>query len=345
VVSGIVLVAGLVLLAAGAALFSRRSVMVDRALARTHFSKDRRPTRLADLPRALDHVFCATELQAGDHFYFAPGFVYSYRFGCGVPADLPLSTAVQASACLPAAFAARRLPVGAHQFHRDPKITEPAEVPTRALLADGGVYDNMADQWADGLADRMRRNPHLPVAAPRLDELVVVNSSASPRWTPVRTSWLPIRNELTTLQQVQAVQYAVSTSGRRHDLVARWDAAARAGAGVQGALVHIAQSPYEVPDAFAGADAAWPGRAERARKALVWLGDTAGSRAAWTELAARSRGVPTVLRKLGPDVTARLLWHAYVLAACNLHVILDDFPLPGQLPTVESFRALVDQDH
>jgi hypothetical protein len=49
----------------------------------------------------------------------------------------------------------------------------------------------------------------------------------------------------------------------------------------------------------------------------------------------------SVLRKLGPDATARLLWHGYVLAACNLHVILDDFPLPDRLPTVDTFRRLI----
>jgi predicted acylesterase/phospholipase RssA len=340
---GVVLLASLLILTAGALVFARRSVVVDAALARTHFSRDGHATPLAEVARSLDHVMCATELQAGEHFYLAPTFLYSYRFGCGSPDGLRLSTAVQASACLPGAFAARRLPAGPYQFQRDPSVTEPAQAPDQALLTDGGVYDNMADQWLDGLAARIRDNPGLQVKTPAVDEVIVVNSSAGPPWTPAGASWLPVLSELTTLLRVKDVQYAMSTSTRRHNLVTGWDAAASTGQGTQGALLHIAQSPFEVPDAFHHAGSRWPQRSERAREALAWLGDTDQNRTAWAATAAASRSVPTVLRKLGPDQTARLLRHAYVLAACNLHVLLDGFPLPPAPPSDEDFRALIGQ--
>jgi hypothetical protein len=208
------------------------------------------------------------------------------------------------------------------------------------LLTDGGVYDNMADQWAGGLAARIRDNAALQVMTQALDEFIVANASAGPKWTPVRASWLPIRNEITALVRVKDVQHAVSTSTRRHDLVTLWDAAARAGRGVMGALVHIAQSPFEVPDAFVH-DSRWPDRSARARDAIAWLADTEGNRAAWTRIADQSRKLPTVLRKLGPDATARLLRHSYVLAACNLHVLLPDFGLPRLLPAENEFRELI----
>jgi predicted acylesterase/phospholipase RssA len=339
--AGVVLLASLLVLTAGVLVFTRRSLVVDAALARTHFSRDGRPTPLAEVARSLDHVMCATELQAGEHFYLAPTFLYSYRFGRGNPASMRLSTAVQASACLPGAFAARRLPTGPYQFQRDPSVTEPAQIPGQALLTDGGVYDNMADQWLDGLASRIRGNPGLQVKTAAVDEVIVVNSSAGPPWTTAGASWLPIRSELTTLLRVKDVQYAISTSTRRHNLVTGWDAAATTGQGTVGTLVSIAQSPFEVPDAFLHAGSRWPQRAERACEALAWLGDTEQGRAAWAATAAASRAVPTVLRKLGPDQTARLLWHAYVLAACNLHVLLDGFPLPSALPSEEEFHVLV----
>jgi hypothetical protein len=341
IAAGIVLAVSLVVLAAGVVIFAQRSKVVDRALARTHFSQQGRPTGLADVARSLDQVFCATELQAGEHFYFSPRFLYSYRFGCGKPGDLALSTAVQASACLPGAFAARRLDTAPHRFQRGAEVTEPPAIPGQMLLTDGGVYDNMADQWADGLAGRVQGNVALDIETTSLDELIVANASAGPPWTTVKASWLPIANELSTLGRVKDVQYAVSTSTRRHDLVANWDAAARAGHGVTGALVQIAQSPFEVPDAFAG-DNRWPDRAARAREAIAWLGDNEANRAAWATVAGQSRTLPTVLRKLGPEPTARLLWHAYVLAACNLHVLLPDFKLPP-LPTQDEFRELVGQ--
>jgi hypothetical protein len=167
----------------------------------------------------------------------------------------------------------------------------------------------------------------------------VANASAGPPWTTVKANWLPIRNELSTLGRVKDVQYAVSTSTRRHDLVNAWETAARAGHGVTGALVQIAQSPFEVPDAFAQDDRL-PDRAARAREAITWLGGSDANRAAWAAVAEQSRTLPTVLRKLGPDATARLLWHAYVLAACNLHVLLPGYTLPP-LPTEEEFRELI----
>jgi hypothetical protein len=101
IAAGIVLLASLIVLAAGVVIFAQRSTVVDRALARTHFSQQGRPTGLASVARSLDHVFCATELQAGEHFYLSPRFLYSYRFGCSEPGELSLSTAVQASASRP----------------------------------------------------------------------------------------------------------------------------------------------------------------------------------------------------------------------------------------------------
>jgi len=260
IASGVVLVIALAVLAVGVTVFSRRSAVVDPALARTHFSRDGKPTSLAAVARSLDHVMCATELQSGEHFYFAPSFLYSYRFGRGQPAGLQLSTAVQASACLPGAFAARRLPTAPYSFQRSPSITEPAAIPGQMLLTDGGVYDNMADQWLDGLAARVSANAGLRVRTSSVDEMVVVNSSAGPPWIPVSASWLPVRNELNTVLRVKDVQYAVSTSRRRHQLVTGWEAAASSGRGVLGALVHIAQSPFEVPDAFATVFEAWTRR-------------------------------------------------------------------------------------
>jgi predicted acylesterase/phospholipase RssA len=338
---GIVLVASLVVLSAGALAFTRRSVVIDSALARTHFSRDGHPTRLADVARSLDHVMCATELQAGEHFYLAPTFLYSYRFGCGNPGDLRLSTAVQASACLPGAFAARRLRTAPYRFRRDPSVIDPAQIPSQALLTDGGVYDNMADQWLDGLASRIRSHHELQVRTPEVNEVIVANSSAGPPWRAAGASWLPILSELTTLLRVKDIQYAISTSTRRHNLVTVWDAAASAGQGTEGALVHIAQSPFEVADAFCQPGSRWPQRSERARDALAWLGDTGPNRMAWTAAAEYSRAVPTVLRKLGPEQTVRLLRHAYILAACNLHVLLEGFALPPVLPSEEEFRALI----
>lgn len=318
------LLVSLLVLAAAARLFSRRSNVVDRALARTHFNRGGRPTRLADVQRSIDHVMCATELQSGDHIYLDPRFLYSYRLGNGSPAAMHLSTAVQASACLPGAFSPRRLPTAPHGFQG---AAEEGGGARQMVLTDGGVYDNMADQWLVGLADRVSRQTPPPAQATEVDEVIVINASAPVDWTPMKQARLVLAGELQTLSRVSSVMYQVTTERRRRALVRAWDEADREGRGQRGALVHISQSPYTVADYYDRSQE-WPGRAQRAAAALSLLGG-GEARAAWAKKASRSRGVKTVLRSLGRDDTLNLLEHSYVLAMCNLHVLLD-YPL---LPT------------
>lgn len=318
--AGITLLGAVIVLTMTARWFEQRSRVVDRALARTHFSRDGVPTALSGVDRSLDHVFCATELQSGDHLYLSPRFVSSYALGQGRPGNLRLSTAVQASACLPGAFAPRRLPTEAHRF-----ASGTVQPPREMVLVDGGVYDNMADQWIDGLAARLERLPELPTRGRVIDEAIVVNASSATAWTNVRGSKVMLLSELMTLKRVSSVLYQVTTERRRQGLVAAWNAADRDGRGQRGALVHIAQSPYLVADRYRGS-ASSPERAERSEAVLTLLGDTAEGRQHWSRRAAASRTIPTVLRKLGRENTIDLLEHAYLLAMCNLHILLG-YPL------------------
>jgi predicted acylesterase/phospholipase RssA len=307
---------GLLCLLLGLTLLGRRSRVLDAALGRVHFSDGTRQTQLSDVSRSLDHIFCATDLQAGRHFYLAPGFLYSYTTKWGSPAGVPLSTAVQCSACLPGAFGPRTLMLG----------TE------RVVLVDGGVYDNMADQWLVGLADRVRRasaaGQSLPVRSPRVDDVVIANSGGTYQRKTLRGVGFPVVGDLRTLKLVNDVMYSVTTSHRRQQLVRR-DVAARNESAASGsstaqrsALVHITQSPYDVARAFAaGGD---DDLARRAAAVLALLGPDEERR--WRELAHRSTQVRTTLGRLGEGRTVDLLEHSYVLAMCNLHVLFG-YPL------------------
>lgn len=332
--SAATLLAALLLLVVVGYWFERRSEVVDRALARTHFTRDGKPTRLADLDRSIDHILCATELQSAEHLYLSPRFLYSYRLGLGAPADMRLSTAVQASACLPGAFSPRRLKTAPHGFRGGHGQAAGAG---EFLLTDGGVYDNMADQWISGLDARLRHRPDLPAVGRTLDQVIVVNASSAAGWTRLRRARLILLGELATLQRASSIMYQVTTERRRQDMVARWRAAARTGTGQRGALVHIAQTPYTVADAYR--QSRTPELAQRARAVIALLGDTDQTRAAWATWATRSESVPTVLRKLGTDTTLDLLQHSYVLAMCNLHV-LHDYPLLA-LPERDRFARLL----
>ncbi len=312
-----------------------RGAVCGRAFARTLFTKPgrRRPTRLKELHTTLDHVICATDLHAGEHVYFSAGFVCAYRFGYGQPGELPLHTAVQASAAFPGALPARWLGTSRHRFQQ---AQDPAAARSRHLvLADGGVYDNMGDQWAQGIQARKRRWPALASALHEPDELIVVNASAGLRFTSTWRLRLPILGELLTLVRDKNVLYDNGTSIRRAALVARFQLSELQHAGLRGALVHIPQSPYTVPRAFEN-DPTDQARAQRARAALTALANTEQE---WETTADKNSRVGTVLSALGVEVAARLLRHAYILAMINTHVLLDYPLLP--IPDKARFEELV----
>lgn len=308
------------------------------AFGRTLFTREGSRTRLGEIHDAVDHVICATDLHAGEHVYFSKRFVYAYRFGLGRPGKTRLDKAVAASAAFPGVFPVVRVPTKALSFTGG---RDEAQGTRSLVLHDGGVYDNMGDQWAHGFEARAERVP--PATFRDADELVVVNASAGMAFSPVRRLWVPVLGELLTLLRDKSVLYDNGNSVRRRELVARFNLADREQEGLRGTLVHIEQSPFRLPDAFAG-DAAWPERAQRAVAARDLLldgeADPAAARARWVKVAEENAAVPTTLLGFDKEKTARLLHHAYVLAMVNLHVVLGH-PLL-ELPTRDRFRALLD---
>lgn len=315
-------------------LVSFRGKVCAAAFDRTLFRPDGSSTRLDGIARNLDHVFCATDLHAGEHVYFSADFVCSYRFGTGIPGDLKLSEAVQASAAFPGAFPPAWLPTERHRF-QDGAQGEAAGV-RKMSLVDGGVYDNMADQWAQGMEDRAGRVNPEGVAYRQAEELVVVNSSAGLDWSRLRGLRLPAIGELLSLLRDKSVLYDNGNSLRRQILFDRFRLAEKTGRGMNGALVHIPQSPFKVPRAFSGGG---DPRAQRAQAALRLLQSEAGdAEAHWSRVAKANAAEPTTLLPFKAEVAARLLHHGYLLAMANLHVLLD-YPLLG-LPSRGRFEAI-----
>ena len=295
-------------------LFEQRGRICGLAFAKTLLSRQGKPTLLKDLAALpLQHVICATELHSGQHVYFAGSFICSYEFGWGSPGSIRLASAVQASSALPGAFPVKwlrtrrfKFVAGSHQ--------------ARAMaLTDGGVYDNMSDQWAQNVADRKSRWGKLAASLQEPETLIVVNASAPMQFGSVASLRFPVLGELIALLRDKSVLYDNGTKLRRHGLIGRFDRAELEGKGLRGALVHIPQSPFKVLDAFKGSTA-WPKRAERARAALTKLAGESPEE--WERIAAENSRVKTTLSKVGTDVAAQLLRHSYVLAMTNLHVIL-----------------------
>jgi hypothetical protein len=333
------LAAFVALLAAWGWLFGARGAICAHAFERTLYSPAGSATLLRGVQRKTDHVICATDLRSAEQVYLSGDFVYSYWLGHGGPGALHLARAVQASAALPGAFPPVRLPTRQHAFTGAATGPGgPPEPPAHLVMSDGGVYDNMGEQWARGFADRVRRWAELGVGRTAPDRLVVVNASARVPWSPFRRAWFPLVGEIASLARVTGVMYVNTTNVRRQAIVASFDPTRPDQTkGLASALVQIAQSPYDVARAFRGGTGA---TAERAKAVIDMLG--AGNEAAWERIAEDDAGVATTLSKLGREVSLRLLRHAYTVTMCNLHVIFgDDFPLIPERLAEQHFADLV----
>ncbi len=202
-----------------------------------------RSLRLADLhasPSSVHHVLCTTELQTGTSLYFSNRLVYGYGFsGVTVPVDVPLATAIQASACVPGAFAPRVLPLSALGLTGSGRV----------VLVDGGVYDNMADEWEYGFTSRKKSWPDLLKAQTDPAALLIV-ANASGGWNDLKPiAGGRLRLELAGVMRSKDVQYDVSTAHRRRALAALFrDDDAKT---FEGVFAQISASPYAITEQFA----------------------------------------------------------------------------------------------
>ncbi len=300
--------AAVVLLGIAIKRFGRRSETVVGALSKTLFTG---PVTMAALAsRPVHHVFCATNLRTGNNLYLTNRMSWGFP-GITAPAsDITLATAVQASACLPGAFLARTIDVAGKTV----------------VLDDGGVYDNMADQWEWGFPNRKRNAASagvtdlLNTAQPESASFfVVVNASRgmdSPNDMTIRPG---LKGELASALAAKDVLYDVSTATRRRLLVDLFARARRdPNAGPSGMLVHIGTNPYEWAEDWAKGN---DDTADRARQVIALLDQL---NEPWAEITDANARVATTLGPLEqrtPGSTARLLHHAWVLTRVSAYVL------------------------
>ena len=323
-------------------LVGARGRVCARAFATTLFSPNDRETLLSDVKKEdLDHVICSTEFRSSEQVYFAGDFIYSRALGYGVPAELSLARAVQASAAFPGGFPPSILSTRQHKFvgAPPPSAGGPPEPPNQMILTDGGVYDNMGEQWARGFTARLARCDNLATGRSAPNQLVVVNASARIPWDPFRKRLFPLVGELMDLIRVNDILYINTTNVRRQAIVASFDPTdSTKTSALPSLLVQIAQSPFVVANAYRKKTEPV---GERAREVLEFLkgGPTSDE---WTRIARDNSAVGTSLSRFKPEVTARLIYQGYVVAMCNLHVLFGtDFPLRAQELSIDRFRALI----
>ena len=309
-----------------------RGIVVGWAIERTLFRKDRR-ARLGDLNADVEHVICACDLHGRHHVYFGSDFVYSYGLGLGSRPSLPIGAAVQSSANLPGAFATR--PMRAKPF----RFTGSRYSSPILALTDGGVYDNMAEEWLVGydaraasLARRLRQRNGGDVIAARLarhapQDIVVVNASGPLGFQYAWTKFAPLLGELLSLLRVKSILYDNGNTTRRRYLVSLFQGGLRTGI-----IVHITTNPWRV--VADGRAAKNDAIRDRADAVATMLASTEGF--ADPNMSPPTAG--TVLYPLPRGRVAELCRASYVLAMTQGH-IWRNWPL-RPVPSVEEFARL-----
>ncbi len=327
-------------LAVAGTVASARGRVVGWAIGRSLLRRDGRRTRLADLGSEVDHVLCACDLHGRHHVYFGRDFVYSFGLGLGANPALPLTAAVQASANLPGAFAPRAMRAGPFRFtggrYHSPVLA----------LTDGGVYDNMADEWLLGFGARARsfarRAAELDdpgqahalgevadrLAAREPDFVVVANASGALGFRFAWTTFLPLLGEVLALLRVKSILYDNGNTTRRRLIVDRFRHRR-----LDGIIVHIDTDPWAIiEEARTSPD---PRIRARAGAVAERLQATVGLDPATTRV---PPSAGTVLSPLPRGRIANLLQRSYALACVQGH-IWHDLPLV-EIPPRSWFEGL-----
>lgn len=269
-----------------------------------------RPT-LKSLPEKPWFVFCSSNLDTGSLFRLSRRYIADYRIGVAYHADLPVATAVAASSAFPPFLSPLRLdltPFAWKSDKLDPSVGAPVP-PSRAVLTDGGVYDN------HGIEPALKRCRWLLV------------SDAGAPWRASRAGYW---NWFSQLKRVLDTTDNQVRSLRRRDLVARFQAAKDADerglpddatrpgyAATRGVFWSIASSPGATEPAFVQTAATAPADIATALHFLgseetvdlVNWGYCAADQAlrAWYEPAvAAGKGVPLKAGDVKPGRCAKL---------------------------------------
>ncbi|TIQ33502.1 MAG: patatin-like phospholipase family protein [Mesorhizobium sp.] len=152
-------------------------------------------------------VFCSSNLGTGSLFRMSNRYIADYRIGMAEDADLPVATAIAASSAFPPFLSPLRLGLVPSQWEDkklDPTVGPRIGKARRAVLTDGGVYDN------HGIEPALKRCRWLLV------------SDAGAPWSESRRGYW---NWFSQLKRVLDTTDNQVRSLRRRDLSARFQAA------------------------------------------------------------------------------------------------------------------------
>src|SRR5712691_1786620 len=98
----------------------------------------------------VDHVFCATDLEFGQPFFFSTadrGRMFSNVYGRADAPNVMIKDAVRASAAFPPAIPPLLLRPGTLWVYEQGLKLKSSTLPERIWLTDGGAFNNFGSEW------------------------------------------------------------------------------------------------------------------------------------------------------------------------------------------------------
>jgi hypothetical protein len=271
-------------------------------------------------------------LYADEHIYFSSNFVYSYSCGFGSSENTTLAEAVQASAAFPPLLPPVK--VKSFPFHF---TGGKSNIPSELILTDGGVYNNMGEQWIVGLQERKERSSDIKKAAFDADIILLVNSTASTKNIPM--SWfdkIPLLGEGTMFYRIVCSLFDQTTTTWRKTLFTDFKNALMTGKGTRGIMVMLEQTPFQILDWMKNTTEP---ELEKQRERTIAVLDKFPKdyRKEWDTIKETSLNTGTTFRVINQWTAENLIYHAFVVTMINAHIILG-FPMIYELLDKDEFR-------
>ena len=283
-------------------------------------------------PRVM-HVLVATDLLSGEPIYFSSKFVHCRPYGWSTPESIRTAEALYSSAAFPAVFPPKKLKTRKLSF-RSGDMEGP--LPHTLRLADGGVYNNLGNDWFDVLNVQSQPSPslwafgELEIEPLRIEEenVIIVNAGAPAGTVP--SSWVHWLGPL-TLARIMSVLYD-NTVKPRMELIR----------GKDRPLIDIQESPLDLANRLAEPKKDGDvGCRARAADLVTKLKGKGMSDKIWADFSRDTAGTKTKLSSAGRRPAARLMLHGYLSSLILLHARFN-VTLPERIQGEGYFLDLVD---
>jgi predicted acylesterase/phospholipase RssA len=194
---------------------SFRGKVIERGIARIWADDADAGVTLEAINRSVEHVFSTTDIRTGTPVFLSTSYVAAHGWAHPIRGT-PLRLAVRASAAYPLLLPPVRWPLSRSTPSRFTNLADDL-----AVLADGGVYNNLGTEWQASLR-QINHNTDGAVLRPELqtpvDLHLVVDCGKEPRRSALLWHSIPAIGDVYSFVRTYATTYGSTIQGRREFL-------------------------------------------------------------------------------------------------------------------------------